>query len=47
MMKLMLKMVKAIHPLLSLGKSFHFETILIQKRIFVAIESCAFHNDDG
>ena len=26
-----------------LGKSFHFETILIKKRLFVTIDSCAFN----
>ena len=28
---------------MSLGKSFHFETILIKKRIFVTINSSAFN----
>ena len=28
---------------MSLGKSFHFETILIKKRIFVTIKSSAFN----
>ena len=28
---------------MSFGKSFHFETILIKKRIFVVIEPCAFN----